>query len=539
MLLPLILSLGSLIVLLIFFSKSVKVNALIAVLIILLAGSVAFLLPYPWMKFIFSILYCIILIVLLVTRFKGIRSIEIPVTLVIIIRAGTLAYLIPDPRTRSIFIVFYCIALLVLFITRFKVNAFLAFLLISILAGMMLGIDVSKITGSIQNGIGDMLGSLAIVVVCGAMIGKLTADSGAAQCIASGMMKLFGERYIQWALMATGFIIGIPLFYNVGFVLVVPLIFSVAYKYKFPAVYIGLPMLASLSVTHGFLPPHPAPAALVGQFQAEMGKTLLYGVVIGIPTVILAGPIFSRTLRKMVSPPNKLFQTETLPATKLPSLGISIFSALLPVVLLALTTFLSSKITQEGLARTTILFLSDPAIVMILSLLVATFTLGIGQGMTTKRVMDIYGEAVKDIAMMLLIMGGAGALKQILIDSGVSQDIGSLLMGLDTHPLILGWAIACVIRVCVGSATVAGLTAAGIVAPLLSLPGVDPNLMVLSIGAGSLMFSHVNDAGFWLFKEYFNLSIKDTIRSWSLMETIVAIAGITGVMILNQIIHPV
>ena len=430
----------------------------------------------------------------------------------------------------SIIIIFFCITILILLITQFKINAFLSFLIVSILAGLLLGIEVSKITASIQKGLGDMLGSLVIVVASGAMLGKLTAESGAAQQIASGMMKLFGERYIQWALMITGFIIGIPLFYNVGFVLVIPLIFSVAYKYNLPAVYIGVPMLASLSVTHGFLPPHPSPTALVAQFNADMGTTLFYGILIGIPTAIVAGPIFSKVLKKINSTPLKTFKSEALPEDKLPALGISIFSAMLPVILIALTTVLANVVKEPGILKTIITFFGDAAIVMILSLAVATYTLGLRLGMSMKRVMDIYSDAVKDIAMLLLIMGGAGTLKQILTDSGVSSEIGSLLNGLDVHPLLLGWSIACVIRVCVGSATVAGLTAAGIIMPVMSRPDVDPNLMVLAIGAGSLMFSHVNDAGFWLFKEYYNLSIKDTIRSWSLMETIVAIVGLGGVM---------
>lgn len=436
----------------------------------------------------------------------------------------------------SILIILFCIALLVLFITRLKLNAFLAFLLIAILAGLLLGIEPAKITGSIQKGMGDMLGSLIIVVACGAMLGKLTADSGAAQQIATGLMKLFGERYIQWALMITGFIIGIPLFYNVGFVLVIPLIFSVAEKYKLPAVYIGVPMLAALSVTHGFLPPHPSPAALVGAFHADMGKTLMYGVLIAIPTVIIAGPLFSRTLKNIHAPMLRTFKSETLPEDQLPSLGVSIFSSLLPVILLGLTTFASGAVHEAGPLKTVVTFLSDPAIVMILSLAVATYTLGLRMHMSMKRIMDIYGESIKDIAMLLLIMGGAGSLKQILIDSGVSQQIGDLLNGIDVHPLVLGWAMACLIRVCVGSATVAGLTAVGIIMPVMSRPDVNPELMVLSIGAGSLMFSHVNDAGFWLFKEYFGLSIRDTIKSWSIMETIVAIAGLIGVMILNAIV---
>jgi Gnt-I system high-affinity gluconate transporter len=436
----------------------------------------------------------------------------------------------------SLIIIVFCIALLILFITQFKINAFLAFLIISITAGLLLGIDPGKITGALQKGVGDMLGSLVVVVVCGAMLGKLAADSGAAQRIASGLMNLFGAKYIHWALMVTGFIIGIPLFYNVGFVLVVPLIFSVAYKYKFPVVYIGLPMLAALSVTHGFLPPHPSPTALVAQFGADMGKTLIYGMAIAIPTVIIAGPLFARTLKKINPPIPDTFVAESKPENQLPSLSMSIFSSLLPVILITATTVLSNTVKAVGFWSGVIRFVSDPAMVMILSLIVATFTLGINLGMTMKKVMGIYAEAVKDIAMLLLIMGGAGALKQVLIDSGVSEEIGVMLMTIDMHPLILGWTIACLIRVCVGSATVAGLTAAGIVAPLVIKTGANPNLMVLAVGAGSLMFSHVNDAGFWLFKEYFNLSIKQTIRSWSLMESIVAVVGIVGVMIINAFI---
>jgi len=267
-----------------------------------------------------------------------------------------------------------------------------------------------------------------------------------------------------------------------------------------------------------------------------MGKTLMYGVIIAIPTVILAGPVFSKALKNIHAPLLRTFKSEAMPEDKLPSLGVSIFSSLLPVVLLALTTRASSAVTEPGMLKTVITFLSDPAIVMILSLAVATYTLGLRMGTPMKRIMDIYADAVKDIAMLLLIMGGAGSLKQILIDSGVSEEIGVLLNGLDVHPLILAWAMACVIRVCVGSATVAGLTAVGIIMPVMSRPDINKELMVLSIGAGSLMFSHVNDAGFWLFKEYFGLSIRDTIKSWSMMETIVAIAGLIGVLVLNVLV---
>jgi Gnt-I system high-affinity gluconate transporter len=437
----------------------------------------------------------------------------------------------------SLLIVLLCIVFLVLLISYFKINAFLSFLVVSILAGLLLGLDVSKISGSVQKGLGDMLGSLAVVVICGAMLGKLVAESGAAQQITGGLMKLFGESRIQWALMITGFVIGIPLFYNVGFVLVFPLICSVAYRFKLPAVYVGLPMLAALSVTHGFLPPHPSPVALVAQFHADMGKTLVYGTIIGFPTVIIAGLLFSKTLKNLKASVLKIFQSEGVAEDKLPGMANSFLSALLPVLLLAFTTIVTPLIQSEGVLKKVIVFLSDPAIVMLISLAVATYTIGLRKGLSMKYIMDIYGDSVKDVGMIMLIMGGAGGLKQILIDSGVSNEIGSFLEGMNAHPLILGWTIACVIRLCVGSATVAGLTAAGIVAPMvMSHPEVNANLMVLSVGAGSLMFSHVNDAGFWLFKEYFNLSIKDTIRSWSLMETIVSVCGLIGVMILNSII---
>jgi Gnt-I system high-affinity gluconate transporter len=432
-------------------------------------------------------------------------------------------------------LVLFGILLLVLLISWGKVNAFLAFLLVSIVTGLLLGIPFDRITGSVYKGIGDTLGQLAIVIVLGAMLGKIVAESGAAQRIATTMMRIFGERYIQWALMVTGFIIGIPLFYNVGFVLMVPLIFSVVYKYKLPAVYIGLPMLASLSVTHGFLPPHPAPAALVAQFHANMGKTLLYGMLIAIPAIILAGPVYARTLKHIVASPLEGLVAAEKPEAELPGIGNSLFSSLLPVAMLMLTTLVPMLITLPSACKDVFTFFGDPSIILLLAVGVATYTLGLHRGLSMSKIMHIYESAVKDVAVILLIVAGAGALKEVFTDSGVSREIASLLQGWPVHPLVLGWLMAAIIRICLGSATVAGLTAAGIILPLMTRLHVDPNLMVLSVGAGSLMFSHVNDSGFWLFKEYFNLSIKDTIRSWSLMETIVSLVGLAGVLLLNYI----
>ncbi|HVW94678.1 MAG TPA: gluconate:H+ symporter [Mucilaginibacter sp.] len=433
--------------------------------------------------------------------------------------------------------ILFCIILLVLLVSWAKVNPFVSFLIVSITAGLILGIPFEKVTQSVQRGLGDTLGAISIIICIGAMIGKLVAGSGAAQKIAEVLVNAFGVKYIQWALVLAGFIIGIPLFYETGFVLMVPLIFSVVYKYKLHAVYIGLPMLAALSVTHGFLPPHPSPSALVIKFNADMGKTLMYGLVLAIPAIILAGPVFSRTLKKIRSNPLKTFMADEIPADKLPGAFISFFTALLPVVLIMSTTLYLNVNKGTGAVHNFVSFIGETPIVMLISLFVATFTLGINQGKNMKELGIIYGHAVKDVSIILLIVGGSGAFKAVLTDSGANNEIANVLKSFHMQPLILGWLIAAIIRISLGSATVAGLTAAGIIAPLvLNDPSINPNLMVLAVGAGSLACSHLNDGGFWLFKEYFNLSIKDTLRSWTMMETMVSLIGLTGVLLLNQFV---
>lgn len=431
-------------------------------------------------------------------------------------------------------IVLAAIALLVLLISWGKFNPFIAFLIVSILSGIAFNLPINKVIGSVQKGIGDTLGSLIIIICLGAMLGKLVAETGAAQRIASSLMNIFGVRYIQWALMLAGFIIGIPLFYGVGFVIVIPLIFSVVFEYKLPAVYIGLPMLAALSTTHGFLPPHPSPAALVIQFNANMGLTLFYGIMIAIPAIIIAGPVFSRFVKNIDAKPLDTFYPADLSTKKLPGTANSFISSLLPIFLLAITTALPFIFTNTSASFNNIVsFAGEPATVMLVSLLIATFSLGIMNGRKIKDLMSFYSDAVKDVTLILIIIAGSGALKQVLADSGITAEIGATLQGWPLHPLFLGWLIAAIIRVSIGSATVAGLTTAGIILPLVQYSGINPNLMVLSIGAGSLFFSHVNDSGFWLFKEYFNLSIKDTFRTWTAMETIVSIVGLIGVLILS------
>lgn len=433
--------------------------------------------------------------------------------------------------------VIICIAILVILIAWAKLNTFLAFLIVSLLAGFWLGIPVDKLAGSVKTGIGSIMGDLVIIICLGAMIGKLVAESGAAQKIADSSIHFFGKKYFHWAMMLTGFIVGIPLFYNVGFVLLVPLVFSVTYRTGMPAVYTALPMLAALSVTHGFLPPHPSPSAITTQLQANAGRVLLYGILVAIPAMMVAGPLFANTIKNIKTKPLNLFQSQTKTVAQMPGTANSFFSALLPALLLLILTAVPYLFTINEKAMPLLTFLSDPVIVLLFALLYATYTLGIAQRMTVPTIMNFYTNAVKDVAPILLIVAGAGALKQVFTDSGVSTVIGIQLQDLPVNILFLGWLLSAAIRVCVGSATVAGLTAAGIIAPAIMNGNVNPNLMVLSIGAGSLMFSHVNDSGFWMFKEYFNLSLKDTLRSWSVMESIVSVMGLLGVLLLDIILR--
>lgn len=431
-------------------------------------------------------------------------------------------------------VVIFGIILLFILITRFKLNAFITFIIVSLFVGIAEGMEPVSVVASIQKGIGNILGFLVIILGLGAMLGKLVADSGAAQKITTKLVEKFGKKNIQWAVVLTGFIVGIPMFYSVGFVILIPLVFTIAAATGLPLLYVGLPMLASLSVTHGYLPPHPAPTAIAATFNADIGKTLIYGIIVAIPAIIVAGPLLSRTIKNIEATPLKEFLNPViLKDEEMPSTGISIFSALLPVILIAIAALATLILPNGSILQRVLVFIGNPVIAMLISVLVAIYTLGLARGKKMKEVMDSVASAITGITMVLLIIAGAGALKQVLIDSGVSEYIGDMLNGSSISPLVLAWLIATVIRVCVGSATVAGLTAAGIVLPLVSGTGVSPELMVLAIGSGSLMLSHVNDSGFWLYKEYFNLSVKDTLKTWTVMETTVGVMGLLGVLILD------
>ncbi|MBD8678729.1 gluconate:H+ symporter [Sphingomonas sp. CFBP 13720] len=428
------------------------------------------------------------------------------------------------------------VSLLILAISVGRVHPFLAFIAASILAALLLGLPLASIIPTIEAGISAMLGPIAIILVVGAMFGKLVADSGAARTIADTLFGWSGPRFISVAMAATGFLVGIPLFYNVGFVLLVPLIFSIANRAQMPVVYLGIPMLAGLSIAHGFLPPHPSPTALVAQFGADIGRTLTFGLLVGIPTLAIAGPVFALTTRGVVARPPALFTpVDDTDATPLPGAWRSFSCALLPVALLTLATIVQSG-TAGSPAAAAVAMLGSPALVMLFALIVATVLLATARGRTLAQVGVGQVQAVTEIGGILLIIAGAGALKQVFVAGGADVALAAQLNSVPLPPLLLGWLLAMTIRVALGSATVAGLTAAGIMQPMVATHQADGSLMVLAIGAGSLMFSHVNDSGFWMFKEYFGLTVKQTFRTWSLMETVVGLCGLGFTLLLSLVI---
>lgn len=426
------------------------------------------------------------------------------------------------------------IVVLIGLIAWLRLTPFLSFLVVSLGLGLALGLPPLAVSASITRGLGDTLGSLVLIIGLGAMLGKIVAESGAAQRIAASLMRLSGPRHVHWALMITGFVIGLPLFFSVGFVLLIPVIFGVAAQFRLPPLFVGLPAVAALSVTHGYLPPHPGPAALVQQFGGDMGRTLLLGTLVALPAMVLGGPILARFIRHIDREPLAAFTAEPRATDTLPPLMASLVCALLPVALLTAGTLLRSAGLVGG--HVMVDLISDPALALLIGVILAIGWLGLAQGSSFVVVMRWCEQALTDVALILLIVGGAGAFKQVLTDGGASLAIASALESLAAPPLVLAWSMAVLVRVCVGSATVAALTTAGLIAPLVVRQGVDPDLLVLSIGAGSLALSHVNDGGFWIVKEYFNLTVGETLQSWTVMETIVAVVGLAGVLVLDAVL---
>jgi Gnt-I system high-affinity gluconate transporter len=434
----------------------------------------------------------------------------------------------------TILIILFAIGLQV-FLTVKKLSPFLSLLIVAIVAGLMLGMSPATLVKSIEKGVGSTLGGLALILCLGAVLGKILEASGAAEKIAVTLIHLFGEKYIQWAILLTGFLIGIPLYYNAGFVILVPLVFMLARKTGLPLLYIAIPMAASLSTTHCFLPPHPGPVVLVNAFKANTGLVLLYGITIAVPAVILAGPLLGKWFRKGKS---VLTDTITLAGktkSELPAALPSFFIAILPVLMISLSV-LGQHFLTEGLLKRILLFLGDSNIALLLAVLCALFTFGYLKNVNMASQMKWVSEGISGIAMILLIITAGGVFKQVLQDSGTGDYIASFSSRWNMPPLLFAWVITALLRVTIGSATVAGITAAGIVSPLVAAGAVSPELMVLAVGSGSVFGSHINDSGFWMFKEFFGLSLKQTFLSWTLMETIISLTGLAGVLILNQFI---
>ncbi|OBA02135.1 gluconate permease [Paenibacillus polymyxa] len=435
------------------------------------------------------------------------------------------------------------LALLVL-IMGFKLNTFISLIIVSFGVALALGMPLEEIVKTIEAGLGGTLGHLALIFGLGAMLGKLIADSGGAQKIAMTLVDKFGERNIQWAVVAASFIIGIALFFEVGLVLLIPIVFAISKELKVSILYLGIPMVAALSVTHGFLPPHPGPTVIAGEYGANLGEVLLYGFIISVPTVILAGPVFTKLAKKLVPASftktgniASLGEQKVFKSEETPGFGISVFTAMLPVILMSIATIITLLQKTLGFADNSLLaairFIGDASTSMLISLLVAVYTMGLARKIPIKDVMASCTTAITHIGMMLLIIGGGGAFKQVLINGGVGDYVAHLFNGTTLSPILLAWIIAAILRISLGSATVAALTTSGLVIPMLGQSDVNLALVVLATGAGSLIASHVNDAGFWMFKEYFGLSMKETFATWTLLETIISVAGLGFILLLS------
>jgi Gnt-I system high-affinity gluconate transporter len=401
-------------------------------------------------------------------------------------------------------IILFAICLQV-FLTFKKVSPFLSLLVVAILSGLMLGMEPMQIIKSVEKGVGNTLGGLALIICLGAVLGKVLEAGGAAEKISLTLINGFGQKNIQWAVLLTGFLIGLPLYYNAGFVILVPLVFSIASKARLPLLYVAIPMAASLSTTHCFLPPHPSPVFLVNSFNADMGKTLIYGLIITIPVVIIAGPLLGRMMKGIeVNIKSVFLSTEDHAQKELPAAIPSFLIGLLPVILITLAV-IAGSFMPDSLIKKTLLFIGDPMIALLLSVFLAIWYFGIMAGKTMEACMKWLNDAISGIAIILLIITAGGVFKQVLQDSGTDKYIASFSDKWQMPPLVFGWMITALLRVAIGSATVAGITAAGVVTPLVTSGAVSPELMVLAVGAGSVFGSHINDSGFWMFKEFFNL----------------------------------
>lgn len=444
----------------------------------------------------------------------------------------------------SILIMLIGVAILFLLIIKFRLNTFVSLLIVSLLVGLFLGIPWLKLPSVVEKGIGDQVGHLAIIFGLGAMLGQLISDSGAGFQIADTFTKRFGRKYIELAVVLTSFIIGLAMFFEVGLVILLPIIYAIAVELDVAFLYLALPMAVALNVAHAFLPPHPSPVAVAGILHAPLGSVLLVGILCAIPVVIIAGPVYNHLLMKIYPKVyRKNVKIEVLGTIRqphqndqLPSFATSILTATMPLILIIIATVIKYVLPDSNIFSVILQFIGGPDMAMIISLVIAVFTLGVNRGTKMKKISQSMENAIKQIAMMLLIIGGAGAFKQVLVTGGVANDISALFLHSNISPLIAAWLIPALLHFCLGSTTVAALTGAGLVAPLVTGTGISPVLMVLAVGAGSTFGDHVNGAGFWMVKEYFGLTLKEALATWSVLTCITSIIGLLIVLVMSLFI---
>ena len=440
------------------------------------------------------------------------------------------------------------IAVIVALITWIKLHPFVALMIGALVTGIVAGMSTTQTITSFSNGFGSTMGGVGVLIALGAIFGKLLADSGGADRIVDTLISRASARSLPWVMGGVGALIGLPMFFEVGLVLLVPVIILVARRSGQPLMKIAIPTLAGLSAMHGLVPPHPGPLAAIDLVGADLGQTLLFGTIVAIPAVILAGPVFSNLAARWVKVPvPELFLTDEDRGAAVdrprPSFGAALFCILLPVVLMLVSSF--SNIVAPGSTepwKQVVDFLGKPVIALLLAVLVGMLVLGRGARMGLKEVSESVGSSLPPVAGILLIVGAGGGFKQVLVDSTIGSVIAEAISGFGGSlavVLALAWLVAVLIRVATGSATVATITAAGILQPLvadLHLSTGATSLLVLAIGSGSVFLSHVNDAGFWLIKEYFGLSIGQTLKSWTILECLISVVGLLGVMALSPLV---
>ncbi len=430
------------------------------------------------------------------------------------------------------------IVALILLIAVYKLNPFITLFVTSLVLAMVTGMPLQAIVKAFEVGVGNTLGHIAIVVGLGTMLGKMMAESGGADRIAHTLIRLFGEKYIHWAMVVIGFVVGLPVFFEVGFVLLIPIAFTVARRTRTSFILVGLPMVAGLSVVHGLMPPHPAAMLAVTIYNADVGRTIFYAMLIGIPTAVLAGPLFAKFIapRVQLDPDNPMAAqfVDHGEERSLPSFGLTLATIMLPVCLMLIGSWADILSTPKSWVNESLRFLGNADISLLVGVLVSFVTLGSMRGFTRGTILKFSNECLAPTATITLLIGAGGGFGRILQDSGVSQAIVDV--GLHAHLplLIMAWMVAALIRLSTGSATVAMTTAAGIVAPIaLHAGGVRPELLAIATGAGSLVFSHVNDGGFWMVKEYFNMSVAQTMKTWSICETIISVVALVLTLALS------